>query len=346
VLRVGVVGCGYWGPYLVRNLHDMPDVDLVGVADRRPERLAYVLSAYPSVRAFPDHTELLAAGVDAVVLATPIETHHPLAREALLAGKHVLVEKPLAAGVAEAEELVRLAEAAGRTLMVGHTFLYNPAVRELRRLVEAGELGRIYYADSARLNLGLFQRHSNVLWDLAPHDVSILAYVLGGAPVAVSARGSACIRPDVHDVCYLELLFADGSSANAHVSWLHPDKVRRLTLVGDRRMAVYDDMSTVEKLRVYDRGVELPAIDNYGEFEVAYRHGQIVIPHIQWREPLRVECEHFVHCVRTGARPLSDGAQGLAVVAALEAATRSLARGGQRVPVAGGLAAAAAAVGS
>jgi predicted dehydrogenase len=347
VLRVGVVGCGYWGPYLVRNLHDMPDVDLVGVADRRPERLAYVLSAYPSVRAFPDHAELLAAGVDAVVLATPIETHHPLAREALLAGKHVLVEKPLAGDVAEAEELIRLAEAAERTLMVGHTFLYNPAVRELRRLVEAGELGRIYYADSARLNLGLFQRHSNVLWDLAPHDVSILAYVLGGAPVAVSARGSACIRPDVHDVCYLELLFADGSSANVHVSWLHPDKVRRLTLVGDRRMAVYDDMSTVEKLRVYDRGVELPAIDNYGEFEVAYRHGQIVIPHIQWREPLRVECEHFVHCVRTGARPLSDGAQGLAVVAALEAATRSLARGGQRVPVAGGgLAATAAAVGS
>jgi predicted dehydrogenase len=346
VLRVGVVGCGYWGPYLVRNLHDMPDVDLVGVADRRPERLAYVLSAYPSVRAFPDHAELLAAGVDAVVLATPIETHHPLAREALLAGKHVLVEKPLAGDVAEAEELIRLAEAAERTLMVGHTFLYNPAVRELRRLVEAGELGRIYYADSARLNLGLFQRHSNVLWDLAPHDVSILAYVLGGPPVAVSARGSACIRPDVHDVCYLELLFADGSSANVHVSWLHPDKVRRLTLVGDRRMAVYDDMSTVEKLRVYDRGVELPAIDNYGEFEVAYRHGQIVIPHIQWREPLRVECEHFVHCVRTGARPLSDGAQGLEVVAALEAATRSLARGGQRVPVAGGLASAAAAVGS
>jgi len=333
MLRVGVVGCGYWGPYLVRNLHDMPDVELVGVADLRPERLAYVLCAYPSVRAFPEPGELLEAGVDAVVLATPIETHFALAREALLAGKHVLVEKPLAATVAEARELVRLAGELGRTLMVGHTFLYNPAVRELRRLVEAGELGRIYYADSARLNLGLFQRHSDVVWDLAPHDISILAYVLGGPPVAVSARGSACIRPDVHDVCYLELLFADGTRANVHVSWLDPDKVRRLTLVGDRRMAVYNDVSTVEKLRVYDRGVELPTIDNYGEFEVAYRHGQIVIPHIQWREPLRVECEHFAHCVRAGVRPLSDGEQGLAVVAVLEAATRSLALGGQRVPV-------------
>jgi predicted dehydrogenase len=335
-MRVGVVGCGYWGPYLVRNLHDMPDVELVGVADRRPERLAYALRTYPTVRPFPDHRELLAAGVDAVVLATPIHTHYELARESLVAGAHVLVEKPLATSTEEAAELVRLAREVGRTLMVGHTFLYNPAVRELRRLVEAGELGRIYYADSARLNLGLFQRHSNVVWDLAPHDVSILAYVLGQAPVAVSARGSRCIYPDVHDVCYLELGFADGTSANVHVSWLDPDKVRRLTLVGDRRMAVYNDVSTIEKLRIYDRGVECPSSDNYGEFELAYRHGQIVIPHIQWREPLRLECEHFAHCVRTGARPLSDGEQGMAVVAALEAASRSLALGGERVPVAHG----------
>jgi predicted dehydrogenase len=331
-LRVGVVGCGYWGPYLVRNLHDMPDVDLVGVADRRPERLAYALRTYPAVRPFPDHTELFDADVDAVVLATPIHTHFALAREALLAGKHVLVEKPLATSVAEAAELVRLAREMDRTLMVGHTFLYNPAVRELRRLVESGELGRIYYADSARLNLGLFQRHSNVVWDLAPHDISILTYVLGQVPVRVSARGRACIQPDVHDVCYLELIFPDGS-ANVHVSWLDPDKVRRLTVVGDRRMAVYNDVSTVEKLRIYDRGVEAPAIDNYGEFELAYRHGQIVIPHIQWREPLRLECEHFAQCVRTGARPLSDGEQGLAVVAVLEAASRSLELGGERVPV-------------
>jgi predicted dehydrogenase len=284
------------------------------------------------VRPFPDHTELFDADVDAVVLATPIHTHFAIAREALLAGKHVLVEKPLATSVAEAAELVRLAREMDRTLMVGHTFLYNPAVRELRRLVESGELGRIYYADSARLNLGLFQRHSNVVWDLAPHDISILTYVLGQVPVRVSARGRACIQPDVHDVCYLELIFPDGS-ANVHVSWLDPDKVRRLTVVGDRRMAVYNDVSTVEKLRIYDRGVEAPAIDNYGEFELAYRHGQIVIPHIQWREPLRLECEHFAQCVRTGARPLSDGEQGLAVVAVLEAASRSLELGGERVPV-------------
>ncbi len=331
-LRVGVVGCGCWGPHLVRNLHDMPDVDLVGVADRRPERLAYALRAYPTVRPFPDHTELLDADVDAVVLATPIDTHFALAREALAAGKHVLVEKPLATSVAEASELVRLARDIGRMLMVGHTFLYNPAVRELRRLVESGELGRIYYADSARLSLCLLQRDRNVVWDLAPHDVSILVHMLGEYPVQVSARGSACIEPDVHDVCYLELIFPD-STANLHVSWLDPDRVRRLTLVGDRRMAVYNDASPNEKLRIYERGVECPVADSYGEFELAYRHGRIEIPHIQWREPLRLECEHFAHSVRTGTRSLSDGEHGLAVVAVLEAASRSLELGGRRVPV-------------
>jgi predicted dehydrogenase len=291
-VRVGVIGCGYWGPHLVRNLHDMAEV-----------------------------------------VATPIRTHYALAREALLAGKHVLVEKPLAASVHEAQELLQLARERELVLMVGHTFLYNPAVRELRRLVQEGELGRIYYGDGARLNLGLFQRDVNVIWDLAPHDISILMYVLEQVPVEVSARGSACVQADIHDVCYLEILFSGGTSAHIHVSWLDPDKVRRLTLVGDRRMAVYNDVSPVAKLRVYDSGVDYPTTDNYGEFELAYRHGQIVIPYIHWREPLRQECEHFVHCIRTGQRPLSDGEQGLAVVAVCEAADRSLASGGVRVPV-------------
>jgi predicted dehydrogenase len=332
-LRVGVIGCGHWGPYLVRNLQNVPDVEVVGIAERRPDRLACARRRYPQVRSFTDHTELLDSGVDAVVLATPVDTHFALASEALLAGKHVLVEKPLATSVTDAAELVRLARDVDRTLMVGHTFLYNPAVRELHRMVEAGELGQIYHADSARLNLGQFQRRCNVLWDLAPHDVSILIHVLGQVPVRVSARGSACVQPEVHDVCYLELIFPDGS-AHVHVSWLDPDKVRRLTIVGDRRMAVYDDVSRVEKLRIYDRGVESAAADDRGELELVYRHGQIVVPHIAWREPLRLECEHFAECVRTGARPLTDGEQGLVVVAVLEAATRSLESGGMRVPVA------------
>jgi predicted dehydrogenase len=331
--RVGVIGCGYWGPHLIRNLHDIGEADLLAVSDSRPDRLQYVASRYPGVRLYTDHRQLLATDVDAVVVATPIHTHYSLARDALLASKDVLVEKPLATSVSEGAELVQLARERGRVLMAGHTFVYNPAVGELRRLVREGGLGRIYYGDAARLNLGLFQQHANVLWDLAPHDISILMHVLGDQPVAVSARGSAFVCDGVHDVCYLELQFSSGASANVHVSWLDPDKVRRLTLVGDRRMAVFDDVSSTSKLRIYDRGVERPAVDNYGEFEVAYRHGEIVIPYIAWREPLRLECEHFVDCVRSGSRPLSDGEQGLAVVAALEAAERSLHGGGLRVPV-------------
>jgi len=332
-VRVGVIGCGYWGPHLVRNLHEMPEAELIGVSDLRPERLDYVGSRYPGVRLLSDHHDLLATDVDAVVVASPIHTHYAVARDALLAGKHVLVEKPLATNVTEAAELVTLAGCRRRVLMAGHTFLYNPAVQELRRLVQAGELGRIYYGDAARLNLGLFQRHANVLWDLAPHDISILMHVLGQDPVMVSARGSTCVQADVHDVCYMEIQFSGGTSAHVHVSWLDPDKVRRLTLVGDRRMAVFDDVSATAKLRIYDQGVEYPVTDTYGEFELAYRHGEIVIPYIAWREPLRLECEHFLDCVRRGDRPLSDGEQGLAVVATLQAADRSLRSGGLRVPV-------------
>jgi predicted dehydrogenase len=332
-LRVGVIGCGYWGPHLVRNLHEITEADLFAVSDLRPERLDHVGSRYPGLRLYSDPQELLASDVDAVVVASPIHTHHALAREALLAGKHVLVEKPLAASVAEAADLLTLARRQRRVLMAGHTFVYNPAVRELRRLVQEGDLGRIYYGDAARLNLGLFQRHVNVLWDLAPHDISILMHVLDQDPVMVSARGSTCVQADVHDVCYLEIQFSGGPSAHVHVSWLDPDKVRRLTLVGDRRMAVFDDVSAASKLRVYDRGVERPVTDNYGEFELAYRHGEIVIPYIAWREPLRLECEHFLHCIRSGSQPLSGGEQGLAVVATLEAAERSLRNGGLRVPV-------------
>ena len=332
-VRVGVIGCGHWGPHLIRNLNDMPEVDLVGVAEERQDRLRYVRRTFPTVSPFSDHRQLLASDVDAVVIATPIQTHFQLVKEALLAGKHVLVEKPLACSPADAAELVDLARRCERVLMVGDVFLYNPAVRELRRLVQQGELGRIYYADAARLNLGLFQPQANVVWDLAPHDIAILMYVLGKAPQMVSARGSSYVHTGVHDVCYLELLFSGGATGHVHVSWLDPDKVRRLTLVGDRRMAVYDDVSTGAKLRVYDSGVEYPTTDNYGEFELAYRHGQIVIPYIRWREPLRVECEHFVRCVRTAARPLSDGEHGLAVVAVLDAAERSLQSGGMRVPV-------------
>lgn len=332
-IKVGVIGCGYWGPQLIRNIHEMAGAELVGVADTKPERLEFVRRHYPEVKLFSSHTQLLDTDVEAVVVSTPIHTHHMLAKEALSAGKHVMVEKPLAASVTESVELINIARARNLMVMVGHTFLYNPAVQELRRLVGDGELGRIYYVDAARLNLGLFQRRANVIWDLAPHDISILMYVLGMTPVAVSARGSMCVQDDVHDVAYLELLFETGVSAHVHVSWLDPAKVRRITVVGDKKMAVYNDVSLVEKIRVYDTGVESPVTNTFGEFQLSYRHGQVTIPYITWQEPLRLECEHFVECIRTGADPRTDGMQGLAVVSVLEAASDSLMHGGRRVPV-------------
>jgi predicted dehydrogenase len=329
--RIGVIGCGYWGPQLIRNFYEMPDAMLVGVAESREDRLDYVRQHYPGTLVFADYHALLEADIDAVVVATPIETHYALARDALLAGKHVLVEKPLAYSVAEAASLITLGRTAGKTLMTGHTFLYNPAVVELRRIVQSGELGRIFYVDAARLSLGLFQRHVNVIWDLAPHDISILSHILGRRPVAVSARGSSCVRPNVHDVAYVEIQFEDGVSAQLHVSWLDPAKVRRITVVGDRQMAVYNDVSLAEKIRIYDKGVEPPVTDSFGEFQLSYRNGQITIPYIPWQEPLRIECEHFIQCLRTGQAPLTDGYQGLAVVAVLEAANESLLSGGTRV---------------
>jgi predicted dehydrogenase len=332
-VKIGVIGCGYWGPQLIRNFSELSEAQLVGVADRRPARLDYVRSRYDRVLAVPDHETLLASDIDAVVVATPIHTHYALAKEAILAGKHVLVEKPLAASVEEALDLVSLAAERGLTLMVGHTFLYNPAVTELRRMVRSRELGRVFYVDAARLNLGLFHPLVNVMWDLAPHDISILTDVLGEAPVAVSARGSCCVRPGVHDVAYLSLTFPSGVGAQIHVSWLDPAKVRRITVVGDEKMVVYNDVSLGEKIRVYDKGVTTPVTDSFGEFQLSYRYGAITIPYIEWQEPLRLECADFLASISSGQRPVADGHEGLVVVAVLESAERSLRNGGREEPV-------------
>ncbi len=326
---MGVVGYGYWGPNLVRNLRDSRQVELGGIAEMRRELHDEIRMFAPGVEVVDDHRRLLESDLDALVIATPIHTHYELARQALEAGKHVLIEKPMAASIEEASELVRVASARSRTLMVGHTFMYNPAVTELSRMVRGGELGRIYHVDTARLNLGLFQQRSDVIWDLAPHDISILMHVLGRPPILVSARGSTCVQSEVHDVAYVELIHEDGLAAELHVSWLDPTKVRRVTVVGDRRMAVFNDVAPQEKLRIYDLGVQFEA----GEAWPSYRFGPVTIPPIAWREPLLIEVEHFADCVRHGSRPLSDGIQGMMVVATLEAASRSLAAGGERIPV-------------
>jgi predicted dehydrogenase len=334
-MKVGIIGYGYWGPKIARNLAEMPDVELAAIADRDASRLARMQERFPSVRPTESATELLTrSDIQAVIVATPIRTHYALARAALLAGKHVMVEKPLTANSQESEELAALADELGLTLMVGHTFQYNPAVRALRELVASGELGEVYYVDAARLNLGIFQPDVNVLWDLAPHDVSILLNVLQADPIAVSARGSASVQPTVHDVAYLELRFPGDIMAHVHLSWLDPCKVRRVTIVGSKKMVVYNDVSDVEKIRIYDKGVERPyETDTFDDFHLTYRYGGLQVPYIPQSEPLRAQCEHFVHCARTGERPESDGHMGARVVRILELADRSLHDGGQRESV-------------
>jgi predicted dehydrogenase len=337
-MKVGVIGYGYWGPKLVRNLAEMAECEMAWVADRSIAALERVRAQYPGVRTTTEVEDLLASDVDAVVVATPLRTHHAKARAAQLAGKHVKVEKPLTASAVEAADLVSLAERLGKTLMAGHTFVYNGAIRALREIVASGEIGEVYYVDAARLNLGLFQTDINVIWDLAPHDVSILLHVLQREPIAVSARGSASITPGVEDVAYVELRFPGDLLAHLHLSWLDPCKVRRVTIIGSKKMVVCDDVQDVEKIRVYDKGVDRRyETDQFRDFHLTYRYGGITIPHVGFREPLRVQCEHFIECARTGARPHTDGRAGMRVVEVLEHAERSLRNGGARqaIPAAG-----------
>jgi predicted dehydrogenase len=331
VIGIGVIGAGYWGPKHVRNFSSLPDARMWGVADTDQQRLAAIRTQYPHLRLTRDYRKLLESSeVDAVVVATPLRTHARIAREALTLGKHVLVEKPVAASEQEARELLDLARSTGRVLMVGHTFLYHPAVRVLRDIVQHGELGDIYYVHAQRLNLGLFQRDINVVWDLAPHDVAILMYVLAMEPIAATARGYCYVQPGIEDVAHLDLLFPNDVHASIHLSWLDPNKVRRMTIVGSRKMAVYDDVETLEKIRIYDKGVEAPPhTSGFGEFQLSYRYGSITIPHVLSDEPLQIECDHFLQCIKSESVPLTDGCNGLTVVRVLEAAQASLASGGQ-----------------
>lgn len=328
-IKVGVIGCGYWGPNLIRNFVEIPTSDVLAVADLREERLSHIKTCYPQVTVTKDYRDLFTLGLDVAVVATPPATHFPLARDCLQHGLHVLVEKPLTLDSRHAEELIELAEARGLILMAGHTFEYNPAVRALRRIIDSGELGQIYYIDAVRVNLGLFQRDLNVLWDLAPHDISILLYILGCAPIAVNARGMACVFDGIHDIAYLNLVFPGDVLAHLHVSWLDPCKVRRITVVGSKKMVVYDDVESLEKIKIYDKGVETPPYTNtFGDFQCSYRYGDVVIPNIRFMEPLRLECQHFLECVVNRTEPQSSGRVGLKVVKVLEMAEQSLQNGG------------------
>jgi len=334
--RVAVVGCGYWGPNFVRNFSQISDSEVAACCDLSEERLRHMRALYPYVRTTTRLQDVLDdPTINAVVVATPVTTHFRVAAACLKAGKHVLIEKPICPSAREVLGLIDLAEERGLVLMGGHTFLFNAAVVKVREYIENGELGEIYYINTTRVNLGLFQEDINVIWDLAPHDVSILNFVLNARPVAVAAYGRPYIQEAVEDVAFLTLEYPRGIIAHLHVSWLDPNKIRRTTIVGSQKMLVYDDVATLEKIRVYDKGVTVqPHYDTFGEFQLAYRFGDIYIPKVDDSEPLKVECLSFLEAIRKGAISKSSAYEGLAVVEVLEAAQRSVRRGGRMVPVA------------
>ncbi len=335
-LRIGVAGCGYWGPNLVRTLLELPDVSVDAVADRDPARLDHIRSRAPRVEHFvQDHRRLFDLDLDALVISTPPQTHYEIAREALERGLDVFVEKPLATRSDEALELAELSEQLGRILMVGHIGAYNPAVRALRDSIENGDLGQIRYIDAVRVGLGLFHPRLNVIWDLAPHDISILVYLLGEAPTTVSAHGIACVEESVEDLAYLTMRFGSGVLAHVRLSWLDPSKTRRVTVVGSHKMAIYDDLEIHEKIKIYDKRVDaIRRTETFADFQFAYHYGSVVSPYVELEEPLRLECQHFVECVRERSTPVTDGRNGVRVVRAIEAAQRSLRKAGVEVPVA------------
>lgn len=334
-LRVGAIGCGYWGPNLIRNIVEIPGAEVVAIADLDQGRLAHIQTRYPQIKhALQDYRDMFALDLDAVVISTPPQTHFSITRDCLEHGLHVLVEKPLAISSHEAQQMIQFAQANGRILMVGHTFEFNPAVAALRKMIMAGELGAIYYIDAVRASLGLFHPTLNVIWDLAPHDISILLNLLGWMPETVTAQGSACVQRSVEDVAYLTLNFPNKILAHIRLSWLDPHKTRRITVVGSEKMAVYDDVDNQEKIRVYDKRVKaIRRTDTFGEFQFAYHYGSIVSPYIHFEEPLRLECIHFLDCVRENRPPLTDGYNGLRVVEIIEAAQRSLKNGGTVEPI-------------
>lgn len=337
MVNVGVIGYGYWGPNLARNFAEVPGAQLVGVSDLNPDRLALVQARYPAVKTSVDHHDLFAdPAIDAIAIATPVSTHFELAIQALRAGKHVLVEKPLAATSEQALRLIEQAARRERVLMVDHTFVYTGAVRKIRELVTGGELGQIYYYDSVRVNLGLFQHDVNVIWDLAVHDLSIMDHVLAVPPCAVAATGMSHVPGEPENIAYLTLFFDDQLIAHIHVNWLAPVKVRRTLIGGSRKMIVYDDLEPSEKVKLYDRGITVIAnAESVYQMLVGYRIGDMWAPNLDLTEALRTEALHFVGCIERGERPISDGEAGLRVVRVLEAASRSLAGRGRLVELVG-----------
>lgn len=333
IIKAGVVGCGYWGPNLIRNLRQSPDCHLKVICDASEQRLRHMQRLHPDVATTSNFEDLLKdPELDAVIVATPVRFHFDMAKACLNAGKHVFIEKPMARTVAEGEELVALADRQGLVIMVGHTFLFSPAVRRMKEIIDSGDIGELQYISARRLNLGLFQKDINVAWDLAPHDISIILHLLGEQPVSVSCQGNSHVTRGIEDVTMMYLNFRKNRCAFIQNSWLDPKKVRQMTIVGSRRMIVYDDIEPLEKLKVYDSRVEVPPhYDTFADFTYSYHYGDAYVPYIKQDEPLKLECQHFLECIREGAAPITGGRQGLEVVRILEASSVSLKQQGGEV---------------
>jgi predicted dehydrogenase len=336
LVRIGVIGYGYWGPNLVRNFVECPETEVVGVADLNPDRLALIGRRYPAVQTTTDYAELLRnPDIDAVAISTPVTSHFPLAMEALKAGKHVLVEKPMTASSEQGMRLIEEAERRKLVLMVDHTFVYTAAVRKIRDLIDQDSLGQIYYYDSTRVNLGLFQHDVDVIWDLAVHDLSIMEYILPESPVAVSATGISHVAGAAENIAYVTAFYESSLIAHLNVNWLSPVKVRRTLIGGSRKMVVYDDTESSEKVKLYDKGITVKnGPESVYKLLVGYRSGDMYCPQLDVTEGLRVEAQHFADCIENGKTPLTDGYAGLRVVSVLEAATESMKNRGMSVPLA------------
>jgi predicted dehydrogenase len=320
MIKVGLIGLGYWGPNLARVLHQTSRCEFTACCDLDPRRLEKITRQYPHLKAFRRAEDLLDSDVDAVLIATPICAHYDVARQALHRGKHVFIEKPITDNSAKALELVELAKVVDRRLMTGHTFVYSPAVVKVKELIDSGELGELHYLSFSRVNLGLYRKDVDVVWDLAVHDISILLYWLEEFPVEARSFGRSCVQWAKRDVAYLWFQFPSGPVASCEVSWLSPQKMRRTCVVGSKRMVVYDDTEPSEKVKIYDRGVILHQPESFGEFQLTYRLGDMVAPNLANTEPLLLEVEHFIDCIETGETPRTHGKFGADVVAAIEMA--------------------------
>ena len=331
MIRVGVIGYGYWGPNIVRNLHGLESTRVEMVCDKSPKALARARKSYPGIRTVSDPNDVLRSpDVDAVAVITPVWTHYELAKTALENGKHVFIEKPLTSSSAQAEELIEIAARKNLTIMVDHTFLFTGAVRKIRELADSGALGDLYYYDSLRVNLGLFQHDVSVIWDLAPHDLSIMDYIIKGEPEAIVATGERHLN-GVEDVAFMTVYFPQSVIAHINVNWLSPVKIRTTLIGGQKKMVVWNDLVADEKIRVYDRGVQIASGEGIRDLLVSYRTGDMWAPQVEHLEALHVELDYFAHCIANGKTPFNDGHAGLRVVRMLEAAEASIQKRGELV---------------